>query len=83
MNINSITLRKRDRYNSRHKPFEKHINMNNRQRRQLRSIRTWYKNSSVMLITNLIFKSFYGGDSFLSRQTTVQRSMSSILNCSI
>ena len=38
LNINSFMMHKRDEYNSRHKPFEKHISLNNKQRIQLRSI---------------------------------------------
>ena len=38
-NIKSFMMHKRDSYNSRHKPYEKHINMNSKQRSQLRIIR--------------------------------------------
>ena len=38
-NIKSYILLKRDSYNSRHKPFEKHINMNSKRRSQFRSMR--------------------------------------------
>ena len=36
----SFIMHKRDSYNSRHKPFEKHISTNSKQRRQLRIVRT-------------------------------------------
>ena len=48
-NIKSFMMHKRDEFNSRHKPFEKLINMNNKQRIQLRSIKIWYTNYDVKL----------------------------------
>ena len=39
-NIKGFMMHKRDDFNSRHKPFEKLINMNNKQRKQLKNIKT-------------------------------------------
>ena len=39
-NIKGFTMLKRDEFNSRHKPYEKLINMNSKQRRQLKNIKT-------------------------------------------
>ena len=39
-NIKGFMMHKRDEFSSRHKPYEKLINMNNKQRRQLKNIKT-------------------------------------------
>ena len=81
-NIKSFMMHKRDEFNSRHKPFEKLISMNNKQRKQLKNIKIWYKNCDVKQMISQTRKRFYGRDISLSKQITVPRSMSSIRNCS-
>ena len=48
----SYILHKRDSYNSRRKPSEKHINMNNKQCSQSKSMRTRYRNFDVRLMSS-------------------------------
>ena len=73
---------KRDEYNSRHKPFEKPTSLNNKQRKQLKNIKIWYRHYAVMQMINRIRRSFYGRGISVSKQTTALRSMSSTRNCS-
>ena len=81
-NTNSYTLHKRDRYASRHKPYEKHNNVNSKQRSQLRSVRTWSMNSDVKQMNNRTSGSSYGSVKSHSNLLTGPRSMSSIPRCS-
>ena len=82
-NIKSFMMLKRDEFNSRHKPFEKHISMNNKQSRQLRNTSRWYTNFANKQMNSRMFADFYGNSSSPSGRHIKQRSMSSIPNYSI
>ena len=67
-NINSFMMHKRDEFNSRRKPYEKLINMNNKQCIQLTHTKKCYTNYDVVQMSSQKFTSIDGNSNFSNRR---------------